>query len=280
MPIPTSQLITTIESTAIRMPTRPGEWERLELPGIEANISTKITGAMVNNVGLTTLTEANTDAVIQRVIDIYRERDRPFQWWIGPNTKPHDLIERLKAAGAELFMTADGLATTDMHPDIPLNPNVRVEEVTDDTLDLASQIYARGFDFDNTHLRFDVARLWFETIQYAPPEFFGHNYVAYVDGIDEPIAAACLTQVPGERIAHLAGGSAPPEYRGKGAYRALLKRRFKDAAADGAEAMIVQCDRTTSSPICQKIGMKKLCDLELYLFETPDAPHRGEPNLG
>ena len=86
-----------------------------------------------------------------------------------------------------------------------------------------------------------------------------------------------FAQVPGEDIANLVGGSAPPEYRGKGAYRALLARRFKDAAADGAQAMVVQCDRTTSSPICQRIGMKKLCDLDIYMFETPDAPHRGEP---
>ena len=77
--------------------------------------------------------------------------------------------------------------------------------------------------------------------------------------------------VPGENIAHLVGGSAPPEYRGRGAYRALLDRRFKDAAADGAEAMVVQCDRTTSSPICQKIGMKKLCDLDIYMFENGDG---------
>ena len=213
-----------------------------------------------------------------RLTEIYQERDRPFQWWVGPNSRPLDLAERLKSRGAELFLIEDGLITTDMSPDIPLNADVRVEEVTDDTLDLASRIFARGFDWDHTHLRWDVAKLWFETIQYAPSEFFGHNYIAYADDIEEPIAAACLTKVPGEHIAHLVGGAAPPEYRGKGAYRALLDRRFKDAAADGAEAMVVQCDRATSSPICQKIGMQKLCDLEIVMFETPDAPHRGEPN--
>ncbi len=51
-----------------------------------------------------------------------------------------------------------------------------------------------------------------------------------------------------------------------------------DAGADGAEAMVVQCDRTTSSPICQRIGMKKICDLDICMFETPDARHRGQPS--
>ena len=66
MTIPTHQLIAAIESTIIRMPTRVGEWEWLDLPGVEGNMANNVTDAMVNNVGMSNLTEATADDAFAR----------------------------------------------------------------------------------------------------------------------------------------------------------------------------------------------------------------------
>jgi predicted GNAT family acetyltransferase len=68
-----------------------------------------------------------------------------------------------------------------------------------------------------------------------------------------------------------------PEHRGRGIYSALVAKRLADARADGRSAAVIQAVRSTSAPICAKLGFREVCALEFYAWEG--APHQDIPML-
>lgn len=76
------------------------------------------------------------------------------------------------------------------------------------------------------------------------------RYLAYADG--QPIGHAGTT-LDGE-VVKLWGGSVLEDYRGRGAYRALLRTRLADAAERGGRLALVKARTGTSSPILRRAG--------------------------
>ncbi|GLZ77235.1 hypothetical protein Afil01_20420 [Actinorhabdospora filicis] len=76
------------------------------------------------------------------------------------------------------------------------------------------------------------------------------RYLAYADG--QPVGHAGTT-LDGE-VVKLWGGSVLEDYRGRGAYRALLRARLADAAERGGRLALVKARTGTSSPILRRAG--------------------------
>jgi predicted acetyltransferase len=55
----------------------------------------------------------------------------------------------------------------------------------------------------------------------------------------------------------MAGGATAPWARGRGAYRALVRARWDDAAARGTPVIAVHA-KDTSSPILTRLGFEKV----------------------
>jgi len=72
--------------------------------------------------------------------------------------------------------------------------------------------------------------------------------------------------IPHQPIVVLFCAATLEAYRGQGVYTSLVARRLADAHSDGAQAAVIQAVRTTSAPICQKLGFVEMCGLEWYAW--------------
>ena len=86
------------------------------------------------------------------------------------------------------------------------------------------------------------------------------TFVALVDG--EIVGAGTSTYVEG--AVTLNGGSVLPEARGRGAYRALVRARWEDAAARGTPTLVTQAGRM-SLPILERIGFREVARIKILV---------------
>jgi predicted acetyltransferase len=62
----------------------------------------------------------------------------------------------------------------------------------------------------------------------------------------------------------LAGGVTRPEYRGRGAYRALVHARWKAAERAGAPALVTQA-QAAARPILERLGFRPAGTIEVLV---------------
>lgn len=249
------ELIDAIESTLFLYPAVPGLSSDLGIPGLRGRV-TELDHPLVNLVGDARLSELEADAVITKV----RERYRPlaFGWVTGPSTRPADLPRRLEAAGLTHEDSLAGMALTDLATPIRANARVQIREATFADALGKSEMMATAYG-----LPVDVMRLFNEVVAASSERIKMRGYFAYLDG-DAPIAWGALAYLPDSPIVLLGGAATLPEHRGHGTYTALVARRLADARADGRTAAVIQAVRSTSAPICAKLGFRELCGLEIF----------------
>jgi predicted GNAT family acetyltransferase len=221
---------------------------------------------LLNMVGMAKLNEATADAVIGEVINQYAADGKAFGWLIGPNTTPLDLAARLEAAGMQMFVAVAGMALTDLSQLIPANPNVHVEEATFDELRNEADLIAAAFGHATTR---EDANALVDIWEASKDRYHSRGYLVFSDDAESPVAFSAMTDSDLPGLVSLAGAGTLEKYRGKGIYRSLVARRIADARAEGAKAAFIQADRSTSAPICARIGFTEVCSLELYGW-TPD----------
>ena len=104
-----------------------------------------------------------------------------------------------------------------------------------------------------------------EALFFSPEPIVRRVYLAYVEGVDTPVATAGMLYMPDQPIALLLSSATLPDFRGYGIYTSLTARRLADARQDGIEAAVIQAVRTTSAPICRKLGFVEIAPLEMYV---------------
>ena len=97
------------------------------------------------------------------------------------------------------------------------------------------------------------------------------NYFAYIEDNDDPVAVASMWYRQDHPIVLLGGAATLPEYRGRGVYTSLVAQRLKIAHDNGVQAAVISAVRSTSAPICQKIGFVERCSLDLYAWMPPES---------
>jgi GNAT superfamily N-acetyltransferase len=183
-----------------------------------------------------------------------------FIWWIGTSATPSDLESRLLSLGA----SPDGddpvitsMMTTDPPPTVP-GIEVRLVERFEDFV-LAREIFweTAGFtDEQAVEARAALPKRWEERRRLGAHVL----YLACVDG--EPVAAGDCVVLPFGVF--LSGGSTRPGYRGRGAYRALVRARWDEAVRRGTPALIVGAGRM-SRPILDRIGFRPVAEQHLLV---------------
>ena len=94
----------------------------------------------------------------------------------------------------------------------------------------------------------------------------GNHYLAFLDGVKEPVAVSSMFAPPNSTIAVMQGAATLNEYRGHGIYTAMMAKRLADARAMGKDTAVLQGDRKTSAPICVKLGFKEVCSIDFYVW--------------
>lgn len=214
-----------------------------------------------NGVLWSALTVDRADEAIIRQIRHFTALGLPFEWKLYSHDTPHDLGERLRAAGfvpeaEESLMVAEpGRLTT--RPELP--PGIRLLTITrPDQLRLAAEVHDAAFGTDGTRLYEQLL----EQLATAP------DTVAIVVALhgDRPVSSARVELRPGTDFAGLWGGGTVPEWRGKGLYRALVAHRARLAAARGFRYLQVDA-LETSRPILERLGFVRLGTTTPYTYE-------------
>jgi predicted GNAT family acetyltransferase len=254
----TAAIFRALETSIFAFPEIPGRWEGLDFPGVRAHATPQISHPIGNLVGVATLTEDNADSVIAQVQAFFAKRNHMVGWWLNPSSTPGDLVSRLEAAGFAKVLEQAGQVLTTMGRAIKVNPVVTVRQATHADRDALIRLYATAYPLPE-----ELAAVITDVL---PLAVGGRHYLAFLDGVEEPIAVASMFPFPTSTIAVMQGAATLSEYRGKGVYTALMAKRLADARALGMEGAILQADRTTSAPICANLGFKEVCSIDLYAW--------------
>ena len=251
-------ILRALENSVFEFPEIPGRWEVLDFPGVRARATPQTSHPIGNLVGVSTLTEDHADAVIAQVRDFFAARDHTVGWWVNPSSTPGDLVLRLEAAGFTKVIAQAGQVLTNMGLAIKVNPAVTVRQATPEDRDDLIRVYATAYALPEA-----MAAVWTDVLPLAAG---GRHYLAFLDGVEGPVAVASMFPFPKSTVAVMQGAATLNAYRGNGIYTALMAKRLADARAMGMEAAILQADRTTSAPICANLGFEEVCSIDLYAW--------------
>lgn len=191
-------------------------------------------------------------------------RERGFagaEWELGESCTPADLVERLLALGLsrdEEEPVATGMVLRGL-PAWVLPEGVEARRVQSvEELGAARAVQGRAFGSPGAGSG-DPARL---ERDFAREGVDGSTFVALVQG--EVVAAAYAAYTPWGLI--LFGGATLPEARGRGAYRALVAARAREALDRGTPTLVVHAGRM-SRPILERLGFEPVARIDRLLDE-------------
>lgn len=187
----------------------------------------------------------DTRTMVRTVLDIARDHgaDR-LSWDVGVIPRPADLPDELFALGGEISLSLDVCACDlgDGRPRIPVPADVSVRQVTTRE-DVRSKLQVDAAVWGYSEPTEADVDMGFETLTPGVFLAFCAGELAGTGGYT--LAGA---------VARLWGGGVLPHLRGRGAYRALVDARVRDAATHGATLALVHAGAGTSAPILRGIG--------------------------
>ncbi len=217
-----------------------------------------------NGVYRSAMPDEDADRIIDEVFEHYHSRNLPFRWTVGPSSRPADLAERLQRRGMVPFAHTVGMVIPTSASQPPVRPGVTVEAVTPENVMAWARASAGGWGMSEEWLEGYAADTR------ANMELLGDQitYVlARVDG--EPAGAGIVQYV--QEYGWLKGTAVRPEFRGRGAYQALVAWRLAAMQERGVQWAAIQATIGTSEPICRKLGFEEVCRIDIYC--TPDEEH-------
>ena len=175
-------------------------------------------------------------------------------WDVSAATRPAGTEAELRRRGATLAETEQVLGY-DMSSGLPWPggpPGVRTEIISDEPgmragLLVNREVWADGGEPAAADVERELADARSELASWS-----GFRVVSFIDG--EPAGFGGCTLVGG--VARLWGAGTRPQYRGRGAYRAVLSRRMAVAREHGATLALVKGRVETSAPILRKAGFR------------------------
>ncbi|MHC4822158.1 MAG: GNAT family N-acetyltransferase [Planctomycetota bacterium] len=197
--------------------------------------------------------EARIDAALERFAGT------PFRWHIGPTCGPEDLGDRLLARGLVHADTMEGLTaeTVDLM-NIP-SPDLVVEEVLGEGPLMEEWLAVTRDSWD---MQPDAVERFREELlaEFAKEPLETLYFVVRDEG--RVIGTSGLS-ILGDH-GHLSGSCVLPDFRGCGAYRALVRARARVLEGHGIHSVTVMARASTSSPILSRLGFRKVGTIEVY----------------
>jgi GNAT superfamily N-acetyltransferase len=195
------------------------------------------------------------EALLGEVRRLLHDRGRRgAEWELGESTEPADLVDRLIALGLrrdEGEPVATGMALRGApHWDVPSAVVARRVASVDELVaarKVQIEAFGDGRDLDETQVERDYEREGVE----------GSTFVALVDG--EIVGAAHASYTPWGLV--LFGGAVLERARGRGAYRALVAARAREAAGRGTPVLVVHAGRM-SRPILERLGFEPVSRID------------------
>jgi hypothetical protein len=186
-----------------------------------------------------------------------------FTWWIGTSARPAGLAERLREAGARRADEVRAMVL-DAEPRGGGDGGLRVralESLEDYVAAVELQCEAFGVPGDERAQALAGAPAKWREIEAGGT---GRRYLAEDGG--RPVGMAGMERLePGPAL--LVNGCVLEGERGRGAYRALLRARWRDARELGWLPLVVQAG-PMSAPILERVGFRTVGALQLLSDEA------------
>jgi hypothetical protein len=261
------RLLHAIETGLFALPEVPGKLIHLNIPGIQGRI-TAASNLFANLAGANGLTPDIAEESIRRVHEQYRKAQKAYGWIVGPSSPPY-LADFLLRDGMvrEKELELAGMALTDMEMPVTASPDVSIRQIGRADLDLASRVLAPALD-----IPLDAARITNEAEMLCQESGGGRMYLAFLG--EAPAAFASSIYLAESSIVVLFCAATLEAYSGRGIYRSLIARRLADARQDGMRSAVVQAVRTSSAPICARLGFFEMANLDWYAWK-PEQPDPG-----
>jgi GNAT superfamily N-acetyltransferase len=213
------------------------------------------------------LNEGNADDVIEEVLGYFKERNLPFWWLFGHQTKPRDLGDRLKArgffnSGDMTYMAAD---LSKINLSIPAHENFEIREVrTISELRTFFKIWSIGYEYPAI-----LGDNFYEGVIKKPLSYLdrhGKLYMGYLNG--SPVATSRL---------HIGAGAVGlywvtviPEARGKGIGTQMSIRPLKDGLDAGYKLGVLDATEM-GYPVYKKMSFEEYFKSPVYIWmPNPD----------
>ncbi len=197
------------------------------------------------------------DATIDHVHAILVARGRTeCSWEVGSSATPADLVEQLRRRGMADDDDPD-LVGMLLRREPPAGGGVEARPVR--SFEEFQEANAVAFAAFGSLPPTDEAR---ERARYEEEVSSGlkRTFVAVIDG--RIVGAGTSTYL--DRAVTLNGGSVLPDARGRGAYRALVRARWEDAAARGTPVLVTQAGRM-SAPILLRLGFEEAARIHVLV---------------
>lgn len=238
---------------------RDGPVVRIVGPGPEAH---------GNAVLLAHLADDAIDEAIARQIAFFKALGHAFEWKHFSHDRPRTLPDRLCAAGflaqePETFVALDVAREI---ASIALPDGITIRHLEDPAslgviADVNGAVYGDAQD-----------AMWLaDTIteeKKADPDSL-QVYAAYMG--EKPVSIGWMRHKRGDAFGSLWGGSTLPEWRGKGAYSALVAARAQNARTRGCRWLTVDCS-PMSLPILERRGFQRLSVITPFIWSPDQAP--------
>jgi hypothetical protein len=218
---------------------------------------------MANGVMRCEIDDGTIDERIKKAIEIYRTNHLPFHWTVASSSRPHDLTNRLLAAGMSLGAVTPGFIGDPNKIKIDEPSNVTVEPLSAKTLDEYTALLAHSAFVEEHALKRLHAQV---QNQLETKRHWVSHFLARLNGIP---AGICQNRYHKGYVYQL-GGSVKPEFRRKRVFAALLRRLNIDAAEKGFG--IVVCHAPKQKPVANRsiegmllsFGYEKTYEYETY----------------
>lgn len=236
----------------------PDEIEPFAIPGVEGWRSPNPHPLL--SIGRWTTADLDAaEVAMDTVLASFRDAGRGFDWMTGPqDTALLPLLEQrgfLTPALSIAAMVRD--VSLEDHEDDPAGISTQmVESQIDDDV---SEIMAKGFDVPS-----DVARIYHNAYATSSKLQRTEVYTATLQGQNDPIGVGYQSYIGDGELVLLRVAATLPEHRGRGIYRALIKRRLADAARAGRKAAVVHAYSPTSQSALADLGFVTAGELMLH----------------
>lgn len=202
------------------------------------------------------ITGAGLDALITRQRDFFAARGQGVEWKTRSHDLPADIPQRLLAAG---FQPED---------EETIMIGLAAEQAADPVLPAGVRVRQTADDADMRRIGELQTEVWGQDLLWLGENLIARKdhlavFVAEADG--QVVSAAWLACKYGKHFGGLWGGSTLAAWRGKGIYRALVRRRAQLALEMGLRYLQVDAS-ADSRPILERLGFTAVTKTTPYVW--------------
>lgn len=198
------------------------------------------------------------EALIERQVQFFGEREKPVEWKTYADDRPDSLIPLLLAAGFEpepveaVMVASSAMAASFNEPD-----GIRIRVALDLELPAIADLLGEIWGADHGWLIGEFAVL---------RDQLGDGFRVLVATADDRIvSAAWVVMRSGSQFAGLWGGSTHPDFRRRGIYQALVSARAAIAHDRGFPYLRVDAS-SMSRPVLDALGFVQLTTTTPYVW--------------